>query len=93
LKRHPRLDAVYFSNDDVALGGYFHCLERGISVPGKLALFGYNGLDITGLTPLPLSTIRTSRIEMGKVGANLLLANSPSTVADLGFELVAGATS
>src|SRR3569833_153542 len=93
LKRHPALDAIYFSNDDLALGGYFHCLDRGIYVPGDLALFGYNGLEITGLTPLPLSTIRTPRTEMGKVGATLLLAAGPATVVDLGFELITGATS
>jgi LacI family gluconate utilization system Gnt-I transcriptional repressor len=40
-----------------------------------------------------LSTIRTPRIAMGKVGANLLLAGGPSTVVDLGFELIVGATS
>jgi LacI family gluconate utilization system Gnt-I transcriptional repressor len=93
LKRQPSLDAIYFSNDDLALGGYFHCLEHNICVPSNLALFGYNGLEITRLTPQPLSTIRTPRIAMGKVGANLLLSDGPSTVVDLGFELIVGATS
>jgi LacI family gluconate utilization system Gnt-I transcriptional repressor len=92
LKRQCELDAIYFSNDDLALGGYFHCLEHDISVPRDLALFGYNGLEITRLTPQPLSTIRTPRMAMGKVGANLLLSGGPSTVVDVGFELVVGAT-
>jgi LacI family gluconate utilization system Gnt-I transcriptional repressor len=93
LKRRPDLDAIYFSNDDLALGGYFHCLENDIAVPSDLALFGYNGLEITRLTPQPLSTIRTPRIAMGKAGANLLLSGGPSTVVDVGFELIMGATS
>jgi LacI family gluconate utilization system Gnt-I transcriptional repressor len=93
LARQPAQDAIYFSNDDLALGGYFHCLEHGIAVPGTLALFGYNGLEITHLTPSPLSTIRTPRVAMGKAGANLLLAGGPSAVVDLGFELIIGATS
>ena len=93
LKRQPGLDAVYFSNDDLALGGYFHCQEHHISIPGSLALFGYNGLEITRRTPQPLSTIRTPRVAMGKVGANLLLGGGPATVVDLGLELIAGATS
>ena len=92
LKRQSGLDAIYFSNDDLALGGYFHCMEHDISVPRDLALFGYNGLEITRLTPQPLSTIRTPRIAMGKVGANLLLSGGPSTIVDVGFELVVGAT-
>src|SRR6185503_18558026 len=91
LARQDRLDAVYFSNDDLAIGGYFHCLENKIDVPGQLALFGYNGLEIARLTPLPISTIRSPRFAMGKTGANLLLSGGPSQVVDLGFELIPGA--
>ena len=72
-----KLDAIYFSNDDLAIGGYFHCLENGISVPGQLALFGYNGLEIARLTPQPLSTIRSPRVAMGEMGAKLLLGGRP----------------
>ncbi|HVV27358.1 MAG TPA: LacI family DNA-binding transcriptional regulator [Rhizomicrobium sp.] len=93
LKKQPSLDAVYFSNDDLALGGYFHCLENHISIPGDLALFGYNGLDMAHQTPQPLSTIRTPRTAMGRTGAKLLLAGGPVQVVDVGFELIAGATS
>jgi len=93
LERQPTLDAIYFSNDDLAIGGYFHCLEHGISVPGQLALFGYNGLEIARLTPQPLSTIRSPRVAMGEVGAKLLLTGGKAQVADLGFELITGATS
>jgi LacI family gluconate utilization system Gnt-I transcriptional repressor len=93
LARRKELDAVYFSNDDLAIGGYFHCLENGISVPKQLALFGYNGLEISRLTPQPLSTIRTPRIEMGKAGAEALLAGGPARVVEVPFELIPGATS
>ena len=93
LERRSGLDAVYFSNDDLAIGGYFHCLENRISVPGDLALFGYNGLEIARLTPQPLSTIRSPRVLMGETGANLLLSGGPAQVVDLGFEFIAGATS
>jgi LacI family gluconate utilization system Gnt-I transcriptional repressor len=93
LQRQPKLDAVYFSNDDLAIGGYFHCIENGISIPGQLALFGYNGLEVTRLAPQPLSTIRTPRVAMGSTGARMLLSGDPSQVVDLGFELIPGATS
>ena len=92
LARSPDLDAVYFSNDDMALGGYFHCLANGISIPTELAIFGYNGLDIGAVTPLPLSTIRTPRVEVGRVAATLVVDNAPPQVIDLGFELIEGAT-
>ncbi|BCM85096.1 LacI family transcriptional regulator [Methylobacterium indicum] len=92
LARVPDLDAAYFSNDDMALGGYFHCLAHGIAVPGRLALFGYNGLDVGRLMPQPLATIRTPRVEAGATAARLLCTGSPATVVDLGFELIEGAT-
>lgn len=92
LARYPDLDAVYFSNDDMALGGYFHCLARGIPVPSALALFGHNGLDIGRVTPQPLSTIRTPRVATGQVAAELVVADAPPQAVDLGFELIEGAT-
>ncbi len=93
LERSSDLDAVYFSNDDMAIGGYFHCLSCGIAIPGRLALFGYNGLDVALSAPQPLSTIRTPRVEIGETGARLLCEGGPSTVVDVGFELLEGATS
>jgi LacI family gluconate utilization system Gnt-I transcriptional repressor len=93
LERRRDLDAIYFSNDDLAIGGYFHCLENHISVPGDLALFGYNGLEMARLTPQPLSTIRTRRVAMGHLGAQMLLAGGPAQVVDIGFELIPGFTS
>jgi LacI family gluconate utilization system Gnt-I transcriptional repressor len=92
LERNPTVDAVYFSNDDMAIGGYFHCLASGIDVPGRLALFGHNGLEIARCVPQPLSTIRTPRVAIGELSAKLVGSNGPSTVIDLGFELVEGGT-
>ena len=88
LARAPDLDAAYFSNDDMALGGYFCCLQRGWSIPHRLALFGYNGLDITAAMPQPLTTIRTPRLRIGAVAAERLGAGGPAETIDLGFELV-----
>lgn len=92
IARRPDLDAVYFSNDDMALGGYFHCLADGIPVPGRLALFGFNALDIAAALPQPLTTIRTPRLEIGAAAAERLAADGPAETVDLGYELIAGAT-
>ena len=92
LRRSPNLDAVYFSNDDMAIGGYFLCLARAIAIPERLALLGYNGLDVGQYAPQPLSTIRTPRVAVGETGARLVCAAGRPTVVDLGFELTAGAT-
>lgn len=92
LDAGPALDAVYFSNDDMAIGGYFLCLSRSITIPTQLALFGYNGLDVARFAPQPLSTIRTPRVEIGAMSARLLCAGGESSVVTLDFELIEGAT-
>jgi len=92
LARNPAIDAVYFSNDDMAIGGYFHCLANSIAIPDQLALFGSNGLEVARFAPQPLSTIRTPRVLMGETAARLVLTDEPSRVVDLGFELIEGAT-
>jgi LacI family gluconate utilization system Gnt-I transcriptional repressor len=87
-----RLDAVYFSNDDMAIGGYFHAAAAGIPVPGRLALIGHNGLDVARFAPQALSTILTPRHRIGAEAARLLLEDAPPGTHDLGFDLMEGAT-
>jgi LacI family transcriptional regulator, gluconate utilization system Gnt-I transcriptional repressor len=92
LDQGSELDACYFSNDDMALGGYFHCLAQGIRVPAQLALFGHNGLDMARFAPQPLSSIRTPRAAMGEVAARMVLGQEEARLIDLGFELLEGGT-
>ncbi|MDN3722614.1 substrate-binding domain-containing protein [Roseibium salinum] len=60
------VDVIVYSNDDMAVGGVFHCQSAGISIPGDVAVFGFNGLDIGFQMPQPLSTIRSNRFLIGK---------------------------
>ncbi|MBB5575550.1 LacI family DNA-binding transcriptional regulator [Rhizobium paranaense] len=92
LSRSPDVDAVYFSNDDMALGGYFHCLSVGIPVPDRLAIIGFNALDICRHTPQPIASILTRRVEIGRRAAELLLEDAPAQTVDVGFLLVPGET-
>jgi LacI family gluconate utilization system Gnt-I transcriptional repressor len=92
LSQGAALDACYFSNDDMALGGYFHCLAHGIDVPKRLAIFGHNGLDMARFAPQPLSSIRTPRASMGEVAARMVLGQEEARLIDLGFELLEGGT-
>lgn len=90
--RRPDLDAVYFSNDDMAIGGYFHCLATGLAVPERMAILGFNGLDVARQAPQPLTTVLTPRFEVGQEGARLISGAGPSTTVNLGFTLIEGAT-
>ncbi len=96
LTQHPDLDAVYFSNDDMAVGGLMHCLAAGIAVPERLAIAGFNGLEIGEAVPQRLTTIRSPRHRIGQVAADHILARldggSPPRVTDIGCEFIAGQT-
>lgn len=89
-------DAVAFSNDDMAVGGFMHCLAAGIAVPERLALFGFNGLEIGQALPRPLSTILSNRFLIGKIAVETLLASpqrsSEPRIIDTGFSIIEGAT-
>jgi LacI family transcriptional regulator, gluconate utilization system Gnt-I transcriptional repressor len=96
LQQHPDLDAVYFSNDDMAVGGLMHCLHAGIDVPGRLALAGFNGLEIGEATPLRLTTVKSPRYRIGQLAAEHTLARldgqAPARKEDVGYEFVKGET-
>ena len=96
IARAPGVHVLVYSNDDMAVGGLFHCMEAGISVPGELALFGFNGLDIGRALPQPLSTIRSNRFLIGRKAVEEVLSSpiraEGGRVIDTGFEIVEGAT-
>jgi LacI family gluconate utilization system Gnt-I transcriptional repressor len=90
------IDAVYFSNDDMAIGGAYHCMANGISMPKDLALAGFNGLEMGQSLPQPLTTILTRRYDIGFRAGLAVIAridNKDFPVStDIGFELLPGAT-
>ena len=92
LERSPELDAIYFSNDDMAVGGYYHCLAHQVLVPERVALLGCNGLEAALLAPQPISSIATPRREIGELAAKLICSDVPSGQWKIGFTLRAGAT-
>jgi len=73
LSDHPQLDAVYFPNDIAAIGGYFHCLGANIDVPTQLAIGGFSGLEIGQLMPVPLTTVKINRFEIGRLSAGIIV--------------------
>ncbi|MCO4317155.1 LacI family DNA-binding transcriptional regulator [Phyllobacterium sp. 21LDTY02-6] len=96
LAQHPELDVVIFPNDDMALGGIFHCMHAGIPVKEKLGIFGFNGLDIGQALPMPLSTILSRRFLIGRTAAEKLLESrvrpEDKTIINTGFDIIEGET-
>ncbi len=96
LENHSQLDAVYFPNDIAAIGGYFHCLAAGIDVPSELAIGGFSGLEIGQLMPVPLTTVKIGRFEIGQLSAGIIIdrLNGKQTkkINTIGINLIKGGT-
>ncbi|MBY0530978.1 MAG: LacI family DNA-binding transcriptional regulator [Xanthobacteraceae bacterium] len=93
LAKAPDLDAVFCINDDLALGVLFECQRRGIAIPEKLAIIGFNDMEFMASAVPSLSSVRTNRYEMGRDAVTMLVEavegrRPAKPVVDLGFELM-----
>ncbi|SFN52390.1 LacI family DNA-binding transcriptional regulator [Variovorax sp. OV329] len=93
LERKLGLDAVFFSNDIVAIGALYECRRRRIAVPRNLAIAGFGDFDEASVCVPALTTVRVPRYEIGRRAAEMLVArldgkSTRSRRVDLGFELV-----
>ena len=78
LTREPDLDFLYYSNDMIGAGGLLYCLAKGIDVPGKLGLAGFNGVDLLDGLPRRLATMDACRREIGRQAAAIIAGHSDS---------------
>jgi LacI family gluconate utilization system Gnt-I transcriptional repressor len=97
LLSHPKVDAIYYLDDNMAVGGMMLCQKKGLSVPRDIAIAGFGGMSIAAVLPQRLTTTNSFRRRIGKQAAELLLQeiNGPTPikkVKDVGFELVKGDT-
>lgn len=76
LARSPDLDFLYYSNDVIGAGGLMYCLEKGIDVPGKLGLAGFNAVDLLEGFPKRLATMDSCRRDIGRRAARIIAEHS-----------------
>jgi LacI family gluconate utilization system Gnt-I transcriptional repressor len=93
LLQAPDCDAVFCCNDDLAHGALYQCQRRGIAVPGRLAVCGFNDLPASAWMHPSLTTIATPRYRIGFEAATVLRAvirgeTPASHCVDLGFTLM-----
>ena len=74
LDRCPDLDAVFAANDLMASGALRVLKERGRTVPGDVALVGFDNMDsVAETTEPPLTTVQQDVEGQGRLMARLLL--------------------
>jgi LacI family transcriptional regulator len=76
-------DALFCANDLLALGMLRGLLQGGVSVPGDVALMGYDDIDFASVSTVSLTSIRQPTYQLGRVATELLLdeCDNPDTHA------------
>ncbi|MEE2944207.1 MAG: LacI family DNA-binding transcriptional regulator [Pseudomonadota bacterium] len=77
LQKAEGCDAIYCANDDLAAGALMHCITNGVSVPGDIALAGFNDLPFLAALPQQITTTHTPLYEMGVRAAKYVALDSP----------------
>jgi DNA-binding LacI/PurR family transcriptional regulator len=68
----PDLDAVFVSNDSMAQGALQAAISRGLSVPGDLAIVGFDDIPESAYFTPPLTTVRQDLLDVGCQAVSLL---------------------
>lgn len=74
LDREPDLDAVFVASDLMANGAVSVLRERGRSIPGDVALVGFDDSPAATGGDIQLTTVHQPSTEMGEKMAHMLLA-------------------
>lgn len=83
LERDPELDFLYYSNDMIAAGGMLHLLDKGIDIPGRVGLAGFNGVELLEGLPRRLATMDACRSEIGMRAAQIIAQRVEDPKAEL----------
>ncbi|MBU2359509.1 MAG: LacI family DNA-binding transcriptional regulator [Alphaproteobacteria bacterium] len=97
MARRPDTDCVFCNNDDLAIGALFEAQRLGLSVPHRLGICGFNNLEAVGATEPGITSVKTNRFEMGRLAVQKVsriagTKDATPQVVDLGFEVIARAS-
>jgi LacI family transcriptional regulator len=71
LQRPPT--AIFAASDEMAIGAVSAIHEAGLSVPGDVAVIGFDDIDSASLLRPPLTTIRQNKTALGRVAGDSLI--------------------
>lgn len=72
-RRREQLDAIFVANDHMAVGVLSGLRDAGLSVPGDVAVAGFDDIAMARYTSPPLTTVRVNTTLLGERAVELLL--------------------
>lgn len=73
LERSPEVTAIFAINDFAAIGAMGAIRDSGRRPGTDVAVVGFNDVPLARHLPVPLTSVRSSMFEMGRMGAALLV--------------------
>jgi len=83
-----RPDAVFCANDLTAIGAIDAAHELGLTVPGDVAVVGFDDVDAATIVNPPLTTVRNPAYESGYTAGELLLSRITGSYTGAGRTVV-----
>jgi LacI family transcriptional regulator len=74
LQESPQPTALFVASDVVAFGAMSAIRELGLTIPGDIALVGFDDVPLARYTNPPLTTIRLPATELGKKAGQTLVS-------------------
>lgn len=75
IASYPELDALFVSNDQMALGALHYAYQHGLRVPEDLAIIGFDDLAEAAYFAPALSSVRQPLRELGVLAVKTLIAS------------------
>jgi LacI family transcriptional regulator, gluconate utilization system Gnt-I transcriptional repressor len=74
MSRNGKLDAIYYHDDEMAIGGYAYLTRIGVRVPDDIGIAGWGGMEAASILPRRLTTTAIPTTRLGKIAAEALIS-------------------
>ncbi|MBF9029509.1 LacI family DNA-binding transcriptional regulator [Rhodobacterales bacterium HKCCE3408] len=79
MTRSPDLDFLYYNTDMNAAGGLLYCLDKGLDIPGRIGMAGFNAFELLDGLPMRIATMDSRRRDIGRAAAEIVAEGELST--------------
>lgn len=82
LARTPTLDALYFHDDEMAIGGMAYLTKQGLRVPEDIGVAGWGAMEAASILQRRLTTTDVPAARLGKAAAEALVMRLKGDLVD-----------
>lgn len=80
-------EAIFYGNDEMAIGGLQAFNEKGIQVPEDVSIVGFDDIQLSEFVSPPLTTIRQPKYEVGALAVHLIFQQLSEEEVDRYYKL------